>query len=83
MRKTRVNVERLVTVVVRHWNAGSTLSAAAAELRLTAATVSCRLKRLRRLGVRGLPEWGMPRRRSRGIAARARAALARTPAVGV
>lgn len=83
MRRTRVSVERLVSVVVRHWNAGSTMSAAAAELRVTPATVCARLKRLRKLGVRGLPEWGMTRRRNRGIAARARAALARMPAVGV
>ena len=83
MRRTRVTVERLVTIVVRHWNAGSTLSAASAELHLTPATVSSRLKRLRKLGVRGLPEWGMTRRRHRGLAARARAALARTPVLGV
>lgn len=83
MRRNRVSVERLVTVVARHWNADSTLSAASAELRLTPATVSSRLKRLRKMGVRGLPEWGMTRRRRRGLAARARAALARLPAVGV
>jgi Mn-dependent DtxR family transcriptional regulator len=83
MRKNRVSVERLVSVVVRHWNANSTMSAAAAELRLTPGTVCARLKRLRKLGVRGLPEWGMARRRKRGIAARARAVLAKNPAQGV
>lgn len=79
----RISVERFVSVVVRHWNARSTLTAAASELGISVSTASLRLKRLRKLGVRGLPEWGRTRRRNRGIAARARAVLARTPAVGV
>jgi hypothetical protein len=84
VRKDRVSVEKFVTAVVRHWNANSTLSAAAAELRMSAPNVSTRLKRLHKLGVKGLPAWGAPRKkRNRSIAARARAALAKTPAIGV
>lgn len=76
VRKERVSVEKLVMTVVRHWNAGGTLAGAASELRLSAPTVSTRLARLRRLGVKGLPEWGMSRGgKKRSIAARARWAL--------
>lgn len=84
VRKDRVSVEKFVATVVRHWNASSTLSAAAAELRLSQPSVSIRLKRLHKLGVKGLPQWGAPRKlQNRSIAARARAVLAKTPAIGV
>ena len=84
VRTESVSVERFVRVVVRHWNANSTLSSAAAELGIAVGSASLRLKRLHRLRVRGLPLWGKPRkRRARNIAARARAVLAKTPAIGV
>lgn len=76
VRKERVSVEMLVVTAVRHWNAGGTLSAVAKELNLTAPAISTRLARLRKLGVKGLPEWGMCRSgKKRSMAARARWAL--------
>jgi hypothetical protein len=83
-RKDRVTVEKFVATVVRHWNARSTLTAAAAELGLTVGSASLRLKRLHKMKLQGLPRWGAPKRsKSRGIAARVRAVLAKTPAIGV
>lgn len=79
-----VTLEKMLSTVVRHWNAGSTLTAAAAELGCSVPTLSGRLRRLHKLKVQGLPPWGGTRRRSRkSVAARARAVLARCPARGV
>lgn len=76
VRKERVSVEKLVLTVMRHWNAGGTLTGAARELKVTAPAVSSRLARLRKMGVKGLPEWGMTRKKkARSVVARARWAL--------
>jgi hypothetical protein len=65
----KVNEKQFLRTITRHWMAGSTLTAAAADLNITVASASSRLKHLRMRGVANVSGWGIPRRQ-RKVAAR-------------
>jgi len=52
-----VSIETLVKTVIKHHKQGGSQSSAAAELGITPAAVSLRMKYLRDNGIKGLPEF--------------------------
>lgn len=72
-----VSIESLIQTVIKHHKAGGSQSSAAAELGITPAAVSLRLKYLRDKGVRGLPEFARGAGNSgKSVVEKAREALA-------
>jgi len=70
-----VSIETLVKTVIKHHKQGGSQSSAAAELGITPAAVSLRMKYLRDNGIKGLPEF--PRGNSgKTVIEKAREALA-------
>jgi hypothetical protein len=72
----KVNENKFLRTITRHWLKGSTLTAAAAEMGITVASACSRLRALRERGVGNLSGWGIPRRKKQ-VAARKSHAPAR------
>lgn len=72
-----VSIETLIKTVIKHHKAGGSQSSAAAELGITPAAVSLRMKYLRDKGVKGLPEFARGAGNSgKSVVEKAREALA-------
>jgi hypothetical protein len=72
-----VSIETLIKTVCKHHAAGGSQSSAAAELGITPAAVSLRMKYLRDNGIKGLPEFARGAGNSgKTVVERAREALA-------
>ena len=77
MGQKAVPIAEMIECVVKHHKAGGSQSSAAAELGVTPAAISLRLKYLRDQGVRGLPEFARGAGNSgKTVVERAREALA-------